>query len=440
MMERWRWRRWPLRLLVPAVGVMVVFTSAAAVRAEPVTTVGWIRHHAVPLHTIDPAAPLDDLALLRWSVGDAEIVGLGESVHGTAEETVLKHRTLRFLVERMGFRTVAWEDDWTTGVQIDRYIRTGEGDLDTLVGQMAFQWKSRETKDVLRWLREYNAEHADKVRFFGVEYYLTWRPAYDGVDSYVAKTAPDRLGELRDHLEPLRPDPTHTDVYQHIAWYQEQEDKQFYIRHAHQVQDLVERLPHVPGDSAHAVAVHHARQIVSFYEHFALPDAEALVYREARGAENLKWWRDLSGDKIAYWAGSPHTVNAPALHIVRPDADDMRFASAGSYLRRWYGKRYRSIGFTFAHGTASLGGGQTVYLPPPKAGWFERPFGRVKYEQFALDLRAPAPPPVRRWLHSPVTTRGLADSGPDGYMTGGTLAEWFDVIVHRQEVTPVRPA
>ncbi|MFI6746292.1 hypothetical protein ACIBI3_08835 [Actinomadura luteofluorescens] len=42
----------------------------------------------------------------------------------------------------------------------------------------------------------------------------------------------------------------------------------------------------------------------------------------------------------------------------------MRFASAGSYLRRWYAPRYRSIGFT-------------------------------------IDLRAPAPPPVRRWLDAP---------------------------------------
>ena len=31
-------------------------------------------------------------------------------------------------------------------------------------------------------------------------------------------------------------------------------------------------LPHRPGDRAHAVTLHHARQIVSFYEHFALQD------------------------------------------------------------------------------------------------------------------------------------------------------------------------
>jgi hypothetical protein len=33
-------------------------------------------------------------------------------------------------------------------------------------------------------------------------------------------------------------------------------------------------------------------------------------------------------------------------------------------------------------------------------------------------------------------TRGLPDGGPNSSMSGGTLAQWFDVIVHRQELTP----
>lgn len=59
------------------------------------------------LATVDPAAPLGDLTPLRRAIGDAEIVGLGESTHGAAEEETLKHRTLRLLIERMGFRSVA---------------------------------------------------------------------------------------------------------------------------------------------------------------------------------------------------------------------------------------------------------------------------------------------------------------------------------------------
>jgi hypothetical protein len=78
-------------------------------------------------------------------------------------------------------------------------------------------------------------------------------------------------------------------------------------------------------------------------------------------------------------------------------------------------------------------------MPPPRQEWFEQPLGKVGLDQFALDLRRPAPPPVRTWLTAPIKTRGLPNEGPDAYMSGGTLAQWFDIVVHRQEVTPTQP-
>ena len=39
--------------------------------ARPQALTGWIRDHAAPLDTVDPAAPLGDLVPLRRSIGDA---------------------------------------------------------------------------------------------------------------------------------------------------------------------------------------------------------------------------------------------------------------------------------------------------------------------------------------------------------------------------------
>jgi erythromycin esterase-like protein len=398
--------------------------------AERPAVTAWARDHAVPLATVDPTAPLGDLAPFGESVGRARIVGLGESVHGAAEEITLKHRALRFLIERRGFRTVAWEDDWTIGRLIDRYIRTGQGNPEALVARMSPQWQSGEVADVLRWLRAYNRGRADKVRFFGVEYYLTRRLAYDAVEAYVARTAPGMLPELRHDLRPIRPK---VDIWQHIGWYERQKNKAPYIRHAREVYRLVASLRPADG-RRHAVALHHARQIRSFYLHYAMSPADGFVYRDAQAAKSLRWWRDFSGDRIAYWAALPHTANAPQLRIAMP-GPDLRFRSVGSYLRHWYGERYRSIGFTFDHGEIRIGPGQTATLPRPEPAWFERPFGAVRADQFVLDLRHAAPPPVRRWLAEPLTTRG---PGPGTYLDGGTARQWLDVIVHRQEITAVR--
>jgi erythromycin esterase-like protein len=427
-------------LLGVAVGVTTLLGSAPMANAEtrdgPVTR--WVTHNASALDTVDPTGPLSDLRPLRRSVDDAFVVGLGESAHGAAEETQLKHRVLRLLVERMGFRTVAWEEDWTTGLLIDRYIRTGEGDLGELMGRMSDQYQTREVADVLRWLRGYNAEHADKVRFVGVEYYYTQPSAYDAVAAYVAETAPHRLPELEEHLDAIRPDTS--DMKAYVEEYQglPAESKERNARRGLEVHRLVESLQHGNGDRAYAVALHHARQIRSFYEYYALEMNEANQHREAHAAANLRWWRDYSGrDEIAYWAASAHAANAPDLHIaLPPPAPDLRFASAGSYLRRWYGDRYLSIGFTFDHGAVYLGDGQTAEQPKPKPEWFEKPFGDVEADQFTLDLEGPAPSPVQDWLEGPVKTRGLAHAGADSYIDGGSLEQWFDVIVHRQTVSP----
>lgn len=426
-----------------AVGSLVLTAAPAAPAAlagsPPQSVTAWVRHHATPLDTTDLARPLDDLAALRRSVGDAQIVGLGESVHGAAQELRLKARTVRLLVEQLGFRSIAWEDQWTTGVQVNEFLRTGTGDPDAIAGQLFGQWQTREVADLLQWLRDFNAGRADrdKVQFVGVEYFFTGLLAYQTVDAFVARTAPHRLAELRRHLVPITPKTAA--ISEHIETYQKVENKQPLIDHARQVRDVVAGLPHRPGDRTHALTLQHSRQIVSFYEHYALAFPDGLVLRDARAAENLRWWRDFTGDKIAYWAASPHTANAPDLRIAVPPEPDLVFPSAGSYLRRWFGHRYLSIGFTFDHGAVSLEPGVTATMPPPRPRWFEHPFGAARYDQFTLDLRQPAPPPVRRWLHGSITTRGLAHSGPGGHMTGGSLAQWFDVIVHCQEVTPALP-
>jgi len=82
---------------------------------------------------MEPAENLDDLEPLRRLVGDARVVSLGEATHGTREFFQMKHRILRFLVERMGFTAFAIEATWPEANRLDRYLRTGEGDPAVLV-------------------------------------------------------------------------------------------------------------------------------------------------------------------------------------------------------------------------------------------------------------------------------------------------------------------
>ncbi|MBO2449530.1 erythromycin esterase family protein [Actinomadura barringtoniae] len=408
--------------------------TAAGASAEPRPVASWITRNATPLSTIDPRAPLTDLAPLRRTIGDATIVGLGESTHGASEEAKLKHRVLRLLVERMGFRSIAWEEDWTLGLQLNDYILTGKRDPAALLKKG--DWQSQEVLDVLHWLRSFNKAHPhDPVRFFGVEYYATQRSAYDAVTAYTAKNAPDRLAEVKRQVEAILPWTADIGAYVQWLWKDASDaDKQRFATHARALYSLVERLPHRRG---YEVTLHAARQILSFYEHYDLKDNNA--YRDEHTSQNLRWWRSFSHDKVVYWAAAPHSANAPHVRLSAAPGPDITFAGVGSFMRRWYGERYRSIGFTFDHGSiAGDPGGPALPAPPPPEGWAEHPLGRVPYAQYAIDLRKPAPPAVTTWLTSPATTRGLIWV-PSSTWTGGSLRQYYDAIVHRQTITPQHP-
>lgn len=381
------------------------------------------------------AEPLGDFSQLRWSMSGAQIVGLGEAVHGTAELTRLKLRVVRYLVEHLGFRAIAFEDDWSLGTQLNSYVLTGRGDLEALMNQLSREARSQDNAELFEYLRRYNATHQDKVRFAGAEYFSTRMLSYDAVDEYVARRTPGQLAELRRSLNPIRPN--RADMGEYLQWYWlEVKDKAPYVAKARAVHALIESLPHRPNDRDHAITLHHARQILSFYEAFSLPETEIPVYRDARAAENVRWWQSFTRSKTIYWAASAHVANAPGLRVTAPPGPDTVFPSVGSYLHDWYGARYRPVSFTFDHGTA----GGPITLPAAAPDWFEHRLTAARPDQFTLDLRRrPQSTAVRTWLNAQAKTRGFPDAGPASTMTGNTLAEWFDVIVYTREVTPVTP-
>ncbi len=426
-------------LLGAAAGTLLVANLPAAAQAstsgDKDTLDRWISGRARAIATTDPERPLDDLESLRRAACQAAIVGLGESVHDVREQADLKERAVRVLVEQLHFRTLAWEEDWTTGYEIDRYLTTGQGDPVSLVGQMTGQWQSRQTVELFRRLRAFNARRHDPVRFIGVEYYYTGRLAYDAVDAYVADAAPGQLRELREHLEPIYPTVDDKIAYKDV--YEKLDDKAAHIENARQVYLLVRALPHHPRDDRYSIAVHHARQILSFHEHYALEQNEQNVYREERAAENLRSWQRRTKHRVAYWAATPHTANAPDLTISVPGSASFRYPATGSHLRRWYGRRYLSIGFTLDHGVGGVQPGQTFDLPRPAPTWFEAPLGRQAHDHFILDLRRPRSAAARDWLSGPLTTRGLPWAGPTSTISGGSVAQWFDLLVHTQNATPL---
>ncbi|MFD9869364.1 erythromycin esterase family protein [Streptomyces niveus] len=163
---------------------------------------------------------------------------------------------------------------------------------------------------------------------------------------------------------------------------------------------------------------------------------DSLAGIEVTLAENTIRWHEHTGDKIVYWGGIAHTVNGDP-RTVSPSSPPLTHRNAGSYLREHFGAGYVSIGLTFHHGMAPYP------VPAPPAEFADAVLGGTGLDAYLLDLRADGPTSVRTWLDSPTRTRLIGpDYDPDDnaahHLSGGSLADWFDAIVHTQEVTPVR--
>lgn len=412
--------------------------AAAEGAADPV--LAWIDRRARAVATTDPEAGLDDLAPLLRVVGPARVVGLGEWSHGSREQFRIKHRILRLLVECMDFRTLAFEQDFAHGIEIDRYVCGGDGDAAALVrGMSSPLWATQEIVDLIEWLRAHNDAHPRrKVRFFGADLLRLRESSFTAMAEHVGAVAPDRLDELNAHLgeiEPTRPD--------QIPWYQDLDEaiQQEKIAHAKAALDLIASLP--SEGLEHEYAEQHARAVVGWHEYYAVDEGLPREVREVYIADAIAWWQRVEGGRTAYWAANIHTCTAPEITFATP-AETTTFRYAGGHLRERMGRGYRSIGTVFGEGRVN-----TQYFPvveididPPGAGLLDATLGRAKRDDYLLDLHAHAPEPVRRWREGPVTVRMIhpdleaGQEGDDHVMSTDSLAATFDAITYLDTTSP----
>ncbi|HEX4818222.1 MAG TPA: erythromycin esterase family protein [Nonomuraea sp.] len=432
----------------------VVLVGAGAAGTTPAAAAGgqaivsWIDTHAVPLARVQASGPVDDLEPLRKIVGEAAVVGLGEPSHGTHEQVTARHRMIRFLVEELGFRTVAWEESWGSGVAVDRYVVTGQGDPRRIVSDLGFQWRSQAMLDLVRWMRAFNRDRAeeDKVRFLGPDVMELRALPFTEVRRHVGSVAPERMKELDRHLHPIR---FRGSPQAHFGWYFQQspEAKRQFIVHARAVTALVSSLP--PGHGRDE-AIQHARAIAGFYESHAEDTVKAKApIRDRYIADIIGAWQRRTGHRVVYNAANVHTTASPQVTWKFPPSP-VAFENktmAGGHLRKRYGNAYVSIGTVAHRGRVLLGwesGKPSVYtVPPAGPPMVDHRLGQAEHDNYLIDLHAEAPAAVRRWLDGPATMRiiGTAyDPRKDAdYMM--RVASWrrgFDAIVHLGRTTPTR--
>ncbi len=154
--------------------LLTLLTPLTVLAVQPATGADPPAELLVPLTGTEPAegSPAGDLAALAGWLGDARVVGLGESIHGVHDFHRLAHRIFAHLVERQGFDVFALEISQAHAARLNEFVEGRRDDLDAL---MAGRWWTaaafydQALRELLLWMRRYNETAASPIHFAGFD-------------------------------------------------------------------------------------------------------------------------------------------------------------------------------------------------------------------------------------------------------------------------------
>jgi len=160
-----------------------------------------------------------DLEPLFKYIGDARIVMLGESTHGTHEYYMWRAYITKRLVEEKGFRFIAVEGDWPDCYRLNRFVKGYDLDnksaFKVLLGfgrWPTWMWANWEIVALADWLQKHNKglPANRRVGFYGLDVYSLWE-SMENIMQYLKKTDPVALKKANEAFqcfEPYRKDET----------------------------------------------------------------------------------------------------------------------------------------------------------------------------------------------------------------------------------------
>lgn len=382
-------------------------------RRDEVTA--WLGRAASGLAGTGPTDGDDDLEPLRAMLDGVDVVGFADTTHGTREFFDVRHRMLRFLVERMGFRNLFLEAGHSAVRAVDDYIAGGRGDKSAALSGLGFaMWDVEEFSRVLDWLRRHNdtVPDEDRVRLHGADIWNT-RASRDAILRYLRDTAPEATAPA----ERLFEDVAHSEAEGPLL-----ASARMDVRSLRRIRELSawfqENGRSFAGRSSPAAfdATCRHLQVVSQWIRANVGDGLEAEASRAPGMDNYARSRYMAQNVFQVLEDDPHrksVIWSHLFHLGDTFTDPSRgvLPNMGHLLRRRLGDRYYVFGLEFDRGTylarewppgRRLGGFETVTLPPSPEESLPGYLARIGGPALMLDLRGrSAGPAAEDWLTTP---------------------------------------
>ena len=440
----------------------ILATRAVGAQSAPIADFReWARAHAHPISVNDRDSGSASLAPLAKLIGTARVVALGEPFHGAHEPLAARNRVIRYLVTQQGFSAVALETALSTSKRLYDYVLGTSLETDSAAAT-AFSYgfgTFPENRELLRWLRSYNASRpiSRRVSIYGIDLtgqnfptaYRSLQAVLTYLDLADARLGSATRGNFAEVLPKFR-----ADRYDTLP--QTEKDQI-----TGKINDLVallgRRRPELTAATSSADYEWALRQAVNAAQDdgflrllpqgFAaqmskgfdsIPDdprvPAMLTMREVAMADNLKWVLERSGPRgrVIVFAHDEH-VKTHATHPLPRypwDRGD-NLLPAGIFARSALGDELVVIGTYF--GTAG-GFPASNHVLPVNPRTMDGVLGSLDLPEFLIDLRElPKAGALADWFGEAHETRS-GNSGNQVFLIRPTRA--YDAILYFGRLTP----
>ena len=394
-----------------------------------------------------------DLEPLLERIGDARVVLLGESTHGSSEFYRMRARISRELITRKGFSFVAIEGDWPDAARVDHYVRHFQypaSEWQAFARFPVWMWRNEEVRDFVEWLRAHNvrATPQRRVAFHGLDLYSLYTSIrailkyLDDVDPELARIARERYG----CLTPWQADP---------ATYGQAALTGTYGTCESDVTDMLielleKRSSYTPRDGERFMdAVQNARLITNAERYYR------IMYYGSRASWNLRdshMFETLlnlfdhhgSDSKGIVWAHNSHVGDAAATEMSLRGEFNI-----GQLCRKEFGDQAYSIGFGTNSGTVAAASNwdepmEVKTIRPGLENSYEKLCHDTGLSGFMLGLRDRLPAELEQALSVPRLERAIGviyrpETELASHYFQAVLTGQFDEYIWFDETTAVTP-
>jgi erythromycin esterase len=344
-------------------GILIIGAALSATAQKTTQTARdsahvWVQQHASPVSINNYREFVQDIKPLFNSMAAAQVVGLGEGTHGTSEFQTVRAYITRYLCEEKGFAVICLENSYGWTLQLNKYIQTGEGNLDTLMKQnLLGMWQNEEIKELLQWMQQFNKTHKHKIQVAGIDHSETTTNARI-LQSTLNRLNSPALNALLDTLFTRA-------SFMDAAYADMNAAKQIYkwkdiLDNAIKAYELTR---HIKAALDSMIPTVHSRltegEVKTIYT--TLYNSELAYYSLYRPVKEQKeasrdeamanMVKRISGDqhnaKVVVWAHNAHLAKQSIF------GDDANGGGTGKYLLEYYPGNYFALGTGTAGGTFS---------------------------------------------------------------------------------------